>query len=187
MQPHSHRWTVHVDHAVAGLASGKATPLGRPALYDGVAPAPDGKHILVSSVSKPYSYVTTYERFPHEVQVWDVSKPGRVAVHAIASLPLADRVPVHGEPLGPRDFFWRANDPATLLWAEALDGGDWKNTVPARDKVMMLKAPFGGKSGSVSSAQSESKPRLRMLSCTVFQYHFAASGLVVSMSEPAMS
>ncbi|MBA8736684.1 S9 family peptidase [Chromobacterium violaceum] len=123
-------------------ASGKATPLGQPAIYDGVGPAPDGKHILVSSVRKPYSYVTTYERFPHQVEVWNIATPGRVAVHTIASLPLADRVPVHGEPLGPRDFFWRATEPATLLWAEALDGGDWKNTAPARDKVMMQKAPF---------------------------------------------
>ncbi|WP_434627902.1 prolyl oligopeptidase family serine peptidase [Chromobacterium sp. CV08] len=123
-------------------ASGKATTLGRPALYDGVGPAPDGKHILVSSVRRPYSYVTTYERFPHQVEVWDISRPTRIGVHTVASLPLADRVPVHGEPLGPRDFFWRATEPATLLWAEALDGGDWQNTVQARDKVMMQKAPF---------------------------------------------
>ncbi|MEO9456176.1 S9 family peptidase [Chromobacterium phragmitis] len=122
--------------------SGKLTPIGKPALYDALQPAPDGRHVLVSSIAKPYSYVTTYERFPHEVQVWDVSKPGRVAIRAIASLPLADRVPVHGEPLGPREFSWRANEPATLIWAEALDGGDWKTAAPARDKVMMLKAPF---------------------------------------------
>ena len=32
--------------------------------------------------------------------------------------------------------------PATLTWAEALDGGDWKVKVPARDKVMMQTAPF---------------------------------------------
>ncbi|MCX5745347.1 MAG: prolyl oligopeptidase family serine peptidase, partial [Proteobacteria bacterium] len=41
-----------------------------------------------------------------------------------------------------RDFAWRATAPATLIWAEALDGGDWKAKVPARDKVMMQRAPF---------------------------------------------
>ena len=46
--------------------------------------------------------------------------------------------------LGPRDFDWRATDPATLVWAEALDGGDWNITVPNRDKIMLLKAPFAG-------------------------------------------
>ena len=28
------------------------------------------------------------------------------------------------------------------MWAEALDGGDWNVKVPARDKVMLQKAPF---------------------------------------------
>ena len=28
------------------------------------------------------------------------------------------------------------------MWAEALDGGDWKVKVPQRDKVMLQKAPF---------------------------------------------
>ncbi len=63
-------------------------------------------------------------------------------VHTIASLPLADRVPIAGVPVGPRDFSWRATEPATLVWAEALDGGDWKVKVPARDKIMLQKAPF---------------------------------------------
>ena len=43
---------------------------------------------------------------------------------------------------GPRDFAWRPTDPATLIWAEALDGGDWNRTVPKRDKLMEQKAPF---------------------------------------------
>jgi dipeptidyl aminopeptidase/acylaminoacyl peptidase len=57
-------------------------------------------------------------------------------------LPLADRVPIAGVPTGPRDFDWRPTEPATLVWAEALDNGDWHVTVPNRDKVLMLAAPF---------------------------------------------
>ena len=72
--------------------------------------------------------------FPKEVEVWDVSERSHVLTHTIASLPLADRVPIHGVPVGPRDFSWRATEPATLVWAEALDGGDWNVNVPARDK-----------------------------------------------------
>jgi dipeptidyl aminopeptidase/acylaminoacyl peptidase len=45
---------------------------------------------------------------------------------------------------GPRSAHWRGSEPATLLWVEALDGGDLKNQVPYRDKVMSLKAPFTG-------------------------------------------
>ena len=118
------------------------TPVGKPANILDVMPAPDAHHILITSIHKPYSYVTTYNRFPQEVEVWDIADPRSPASHTVASLPLADRVPIHGVPTGPRDFDWRATDPATLVWAEALDGGDWNKTVPNRDKIMLLKAPF---------------------------------------------
>jgi dipeptidyl aminopeptidase/acylaminoacyl peptidase len=118
------------------------TPIGKPGNYESLQPAPDGQHILVTAIHKPYSYVTTYDRFPQEVEVWDVSHPAHVLSHTIASLPLADRVPIHGVPLGPRDFSWRATEPATIVYAEALDGGDWNVNLPARDKIMLLKAPF---------------------------------------------
>ncbi len=123
-------------------ATATITPIGKPGNYDSLDPAPDGRHILVAAIHKPYSYVTTYDRFPKEVEVWDVSQPSHVLIHTVASLPLADRVPIHGVPLGPRDFSWRATDPATQVWAEALDGGDWNVNVPARDKIMLAKAPF---------------------------------------------
>ncbi len=128
--------------ALVDAASGAITSVGKPANYESLAPAPDGQHVLVTAIHKPYSYVTTYDRFPMEVEVWNVSEPSRVSVKTIASLPLADRVPIQGVPLGPRDFSWRATEPATLVWAEALDGGDWNVKVPARDKVMLRKAPF---------------------------------------------
>jgi dipeptidyl aminopeptidase/acylaminoacyl peptidase len=74
--------------------------------------------------------------------VWNVARRAATTSTTIASIPLTDRVPVKGVPTGPREFAWRATDPATLVWAEALDGGDWKAKVPRRDKVMLQKAPF---------------------------------------------
>ncbi|HXM41367.1 MAG TPA: prolyl oligopeptidase family serine peptidase, partial [Bryobacteraceae bacterium] len=126
-----------IDAATAAIA-----PIGKPGNYESLDPAPDGRHILVAAIHKPYSYVTTYDRFPKEIEVWDVSQRAHVLAHTMASLPLADRVPIHGVPVGPRDFSWRATDPATLVWAEALDGGDWNVNVPARDKILLAKAPF---------------------------------------------
>ncbi len=128
--------------ALVDVSSSAIVRLGKPGNYDAVDPAPDGKHLLVTAIHKPYSYVTTYERFPRNIEVWDVSRRAQPVVRNIASLPLADRVPIHGVPVGPRDFSWRATDPATLVWAEALDGGDWNVKVPERDKVLALKAPF---------------------------------------------
>jgi dipeptidyl aminopeptidase/acylaminoacyl peptidase len=125
--------------ALIDVASEAITRIGKPGLYTDLDVAPDGEHILVSSLKRPYSYVVTFERFPRDIDVWDRS--GKTTKH-IHSRPLADRVPVHGVPIGPRNFAWRQNEPATLTWAEALDGGDWKTKVPARDKVFMQKAPF---------------------------------------------
>ncbi|WP_263353170.1 S9 family peptidase [Acidicapsa acidisoli] len=128
--------------ALVDAATGAIRPVGTPGNYQSVDPAPDGQHILVTAIHKPYSYITTYDRFPKEVEVWDIAEPSNLRVHTIASLPLADRVPIHGVPLGPRDFSWRATEPATLIWAEALDGGDWNVSAPARDKILLQKAPF---------------------------------------------
>jgi dipeptidyl aminopeptidase/acylaminoacyl peptidase len=136
--------------ALVDAASGQVTPIGKVGNYVEVDHAPDGEHILVSAVHKPYSYVTTFDRFPAEYDVWN--RQGAV-VHHVASNPLADRVPVHGVPTGPRDFEWRATEPATLTWAEALDGGDWKAKVPARDKVLMQKAPFSAAAVEVTRTE----------------------------------
>jgi dipeptidyl aminopeptidase/acylaminoacyl peptidase len=124
--------------ALVDTTTGAITPLGKPGVYSGVSAAPDGEHVLVTRIVKPYSYTVTYGRFAHEVEVWD--RAARIA--SLAKLPIADHVPINGVPTGPRDFDWRTTEPATLVWAEALDGGDWNAKVPARDKVMTQSAPF---------------------------------------------
>ncbi len=120
-------------------ANDRLAQVARPAVYTAIDVAPDGRHVRVEVLRRPYSRVTTYQRFGHDVQVLDLADGN---VRTLASLPVADRVPVHGVPTGPRDYAWRANQPATLVWAQALDGGDWKANVPARDQVLMLAAPF---------------------------------------------
>jgi dipeptidyl aminopeptidase/acylaminoacyl peptidase len=125
--------------ALIDADSGEIKPLGDPAIIIGVDASPDGENLLVATIHKPYSYVTTYRNFAHDVELWD--RAGR-RTHTLAQLPLADRVPIAGVPTGPRDFEWRPTEPATLVWAEALDGGDWNVSVPARDKVMTRSAPF---------------------------------------------
>jgi dipeptidyl aminopeptidase/acylaminoacyl peptidase len=128
--------------AVVDAGSGAVRDVGVPALYDGVNAAPDGVHVLTEAIRPPFSHTVTYQRFAHDVAVLDLQ---RNRATPIASLPLADRVPVHGVPEGPRDFDWRATAPATLVWAEALDHGDWNVEVPKRDRVLMHEAPFAGK------------------------------------------
>jgi len=132
--------------ALVDAASGKITPVGKPGLYEELDVAPDGRHVVVTEIRPPYSYVTTFDRFPKQIDLWDLNagkgKAANPVVREIAALPLADRVPNRGVPTGPRNFTWRPLDAATLVWAEALDGGDPKVEAAERDKLMMLKAPF---------------------------------------------
>lgn len=128
--------------AVVDAANGAVRNVGAPAIYYQVNAAPDGVHVLAQALKPPFSHAVTYQRFAHDVAVLDASN-GTSAT--IASLPLADHVPVAGVPEGPLNFDWRATEPATLVWSEALDKGDWNVDAPARDKLMMLKAPFAAK------------------------------------------
>jgi dipeptidyl aminopeptidase/acylaminoacyl peptidase len=121
--------------------NGKATLLGKPAIYTQVRPSPDLKHILVAHLHKPYSYQLPARSFPDEIEVWD--RAAKVE-HKIASLPLAEHVPLDGVRTGPRSVEWLPEKPAMLTWVEALDGGNPKETVPNRDRILGLAAPFGG-------------------------------------------
>jgi dipeptidyl aminopeptidase/acylaminoacyl peptidase len=125
--------------ALVNVTSGEVTRIGKPAVLGEVSAAPGGSYLLVERIHRPYSYLCAYYRFPKEVEVWTTT--GDVA-ETVASLPLAEQVPIHGVPTGPRDYMWRPTEPATLAWAEALDGGNPKTKVPHRDRLMLK--PVGG-------------------------------------------
>ena len=130
--------------ALVDATSGKVTTIGKPAIFGQVDAAPGGRYLLVERIHRPYSYLCAYERFPKEVEVWTT---GGELAETLASLPLADHVPIDGVPTGPRDHFWRRTQPATVVWVEALDGGDRKTKVPHRDRVLMK--PIGGAAGEL--------------------------------------
>lgn len=127
--------------ALVDALSGKVTSIGQPAVYDNASPAPDGQHLLVARIKRPYSFLHPANDFPQEVEVWDTK--GKL-IHKLASSPLQDQVPIDGVPTGPRGHSWRPTEPATLVWVEALDDGDPKKKVAHRDRVLMSKAPFTG-------------------------------------------
>jgi dipeptidyl aminopeptidase/acylaminoacyl peptidase len=120
-------------------SNGRAEPIGSPAIFDETNVSPDGKYIFVSRVVQPFSYYVPYFGFAKELEVWSMS--GAVA-HKVASLPLAEKTPIGGVRTGPRSVRWQPNQPATLIYAEALDEGNPKAKVEKRDRVMQLEAPF---------------------------------------------
>ena len=119
--------------------NGHVTSVGKPAIFSTVEASPDGTHILVARIHRPYSYLLPVYDFPKDVEVWDRSG---TLEYKLASLPLAEHVPIEGVLTGPRGYEWIPTQPATLVWAEALDGGDPRAKVPYHDHLLMLGAPF---------------------------------------------
>lgn len=122
---------------------GRMSPLGEPALLWSFDPSPDGRYLLVETLQRPYSYVVPAYRFPRRIEVLD---RGGKPIHRIADLPLQEEVPVAfgSVPTGPREVSWREDAPATLFWAEALDGGDASRDTDERDRLFLRPAPFEG-------------------------------------------
>lgn len=119
--------------------TGKVREIGSPAIFETADVSPDGRYVLASTVHRPYSYLFPMFRFPKKVEIWDISgKP----VRTIADVPLQDNLPVQGVTTSPRSYGWIPTEPAALMWAEALDGGDPRKKVAPRDKLVKLAAPF---------------------------------------------
>ncbi|MEA3078164.1 MAG: hypothetical protein QOF60_3072 [Actinomycetota bacterium] len=123
-------------------STGAVTALGRPGLLRWFADSPDGRRLLVYVSERPFSFRVPCSRFPQRIEVWSASS-GEVE-HTVATLPVADEVPRHGVPMGPRNVEWEETEDATLLWLEALDGGDPTTAAEHRDLVMRWSLEDGG-------------------------------------------
>ncbi|HEX9580921.1 MAG TPA: prolyl oligopeptidase family serine peptidase [Gemmatimonadales bacterium] len=124
---------------MVATAGGPPRPLGRPAIFTESDPAPDGEVILVSRAQQPFSYQVPVGEFAQEVEVWSLTGE---KVATVASVPLGEDAPMDGVSPGPRSFTWVAGRPATVMYVEALDGGDNRRRAAERDRVMLLEAPF---------------------------------------------
>jgi dipeptidyl aminopeptidase/acylaminoacyl peptidase len=122
---------------------GKTEPFLESAMYRGISFSPDGNYIMITKTKRPFSYLVTYSRFPYESVIYDAN--GKMITVA-NDVPL-DEVRPKGfmaTRMGKRNMSWRDDQPATLVWAEALDNGDPAVDAAYRDAVYQLKAPFKG-------------------------------------------
>ncbi|WP_053335423.1 S9 family peptidase [Plesiocystis pacifica] len=117
----------------------------RQGVFAVASPAPNGEWLLVERLAEPYSHAVPWYRFAHTKELWSLTDAGAPA-QRIAKLPAAEEVPIQGVPTGPRAFRWQPMQPATLVWAEALDEGDPRKEVEHRDRLQRLSAPFDGRS-----------------------------------------
>jgi dipeptidyl aminopeptidase/acylaminoacyl peptidase len=71
--PHDMKLLEHLvtgQLAVVNVADGSVTAVGNPRMIRSVAAAPDGKHVRVSTVKKPFSYYFPFPRFGTLDEVW---------------------------------------------------------------------------------------------------------------------
>ncbi|MBE0455993.1 S9 family peptidase [Pseudoalteromonas prydzensis] len=121
--------------------SGVASAIGQPALFKSFSISPDSTNILVASIDEPFSYQVPYSRFATTWQVWGMRG---YALVELAKQPLADNIPQGYDSVrtGRRDFQWRDDQGAEVIWAQAQDGGDMKTDVPHHDYLYSLRSPF---------------------------------------------
>lgn len=134
------------------IESNSLSPLSEPGLITRMAPSPNAEYIILQYLHKPFSYLVPSFRFPVTKQVIDLK--GNV-VKEIADLPLAENIPTAfgSTRTGIRTVNWRSDQPATLYWVEARDGGDARVETDIRDEVFMLQAPFEGKPKSIAQLE----------------------------------
>lgn len=110
-------------------------------MYASESLSPDGNYLLVTTFRKPFSYVVPLNRFPQITTVYDLKGN---EVKMVNEVPLSEVLPKGFMAVrkGKRSMNWRADQPATLFYVEALDGGDPQNKTEHRDAIYLWKAPF---------------------------------------------
>ncbi len=110
-------------------------------LYVGQSFSPDGNYIMISTISKPYSYIVPWSRFPMKTIVYDLIGN---EIKTVNEVPLTEVMPKGFAAVrtGKRNVSWRADKPATLYFVVALDEGDPSKTVDYRDELFIWEAPF---------------------------------------------
>ena len=112
-------------------------------MYGDIDFSPNGEFVMVSVIKKPFSYIVPYSRFPFATSIYD--KNGQL-IKMVNDVPLNEVQPkgFMATRKGKRNMNWRADKPATIFWAEALDEGDPEIEVSHRDAVYELNSPFSG-------------------------------------------
>ena len=118
------------------------------ALHQSQSFSPNGEYILLSTITPPYSYLVPFYMFPVKTEIYTNNGKLITQFHKSA---LLENLPIGfmATETGKRSISWRADEPATLYWTEALDGGDPANEVPFRDEIFQLSAPFTGNPSSL--------------------------------------
>jgi dipeptidyl aminopeptidase/acylaminoacyl peptidase len=128
------------------LRTGVSRELGEPGLFAGLQTMGRDGYLMTERLVTPFSYQVTWDDFARQVEVRDVA--GKV-VRDLGRIQLKENVPVEGVITGPRNYWSSPYSDGAVYWVEALDGGDLRNKVPHRDRVLRLDPPYQGEGKEV--------------------------------------
>lgn len=121
--------------------NGTETKIGSPAIYSEINISPDKKYLLLQKVNKPFSYLVPSGDFPSTVSITDIN--GK-EIKALAKIPSGELAPTGFDNVldAPRNYNWKQDEAATVIWIEPLDSGLIKKKMDYHDVVYTLNAPF---------------------------------------------
>ncbi len=142
-------------------------PIGKPAIYRGVATSPDKTYLMVQTINKPFSYLVPAFGFPHSVWVMDI--------HGGHAQELVKNPSSEGQPIGfddvvtfPRNFDWRDDQPSTITFVQALDKGLGRTKSEYRDAMYAITLPdlktmgFSGSNGTAATGDDPLKTKTEL-------------------------
>ncbi|MYE34282.1 MAG: S9 family peptidase, partial [Gemmatimonadales bacterium] len=127
---------------IVELAPGRSPrPVGEPGMWESLSVSPDGRHVIATRLTRPFSYIASYTGFPRVTEVIEVESGDVLAT--LEEHELRESARGGGSDGDPRDWTWRPDGSGIsyLQRAEAEDGGDGDDDRP--DRIMLRRAPFG--------------------------------------------
>ena len=141
------------------------------AMYNRIDFSPDGEYVMVTTIEKPFSYLVPYYRFPSKTVIY--TKYGK-KIETVVEVPLIEDLPkgFMSVRTGKRKFNWRNDKPSSLIFIQALDGGDPEKDVVYRDEVFQLDPPFNGKAKSLIKTINRFRSSVWGNDSTAFVYDY---------------
>lgn len=139
---------------IYNIRTQKQRNFGAIAAYDLISLSPDRSRFLISKIAKPFSYVVPLGYFAKTFEIWDKNAN---LTHRLHKSGPHENVPINGVIKGPRSLRWIPDEAASLMYVEALDGGDWKNKVDFRDELFRLHLEPQSKSRAESFYKTKNR------------------------------
>ena len=132
--------------------SGVEIKIGKPSIYASVSVSPDKNYLMTRTIRKPFSYLVPAQQFPSSVSLTDLN--GKL-IKQLAELPSGEGAPSGFDNVQDvvRNFEWRDDAAATVIWCKPLDSGLIKTNVDFHDAVYALPAPFQGEAKELFKTQ----------------------------------